>query len=68
MISVCFKMENLFCSAATEGWKEGISYFHELYSEGLMDAEAFTMDGNQYLAKLAADPSIVGVAGVWGYK
>lgn len=55
----------LVCSAATEGWKEGISYFHELYSEGLMDAEAFTMDGNQYLAKLAADPSIVGVAGVW---
>lgn len=55
----------LVCSAATEGWKEGISFFHDLYVEGLMDPEAFTMDWNQYLAKLAADPSIVGVAGVW---
>lgn len=55
----------LVCSAATEGWKEGIQYFHELYAEGLIDPEAFTMDNNQYLAKLAADPSIVGVAGVW---
>lgn len=55
----------LVCSAATEGWKEGISFFRELYVEGLMDAEAFTMDWNQYLAKLSADPSIVGVAGVW---
>lgn len=55
----------LVCSATTEGWKEGIAWYHELYEEGLLDAEAFTMDGNQYLAKLAADPSIVGVAGVW---
>ena len=56
---------NLVCSATQEGWKEGMKYMHDLYAEGLIDPEAFTMDGNQHQAKLASETPIVGVAGVW---
>lgn len=56
---------NVVCSATQQGWKDGMKYFHELYTEGLLDPEAFTMDGNQHQAKLASPTPIVGVAGVW---
>jgi putative aldouronate transport system substrate-binding protein len=38
-------------TAADEGYKEGISYFADLYKEGLIDIEAFEHDWNTYLAK-----------------
>jgi putative aldouronate transport system substrate-binding protein len=38
-------------TAADEGYKEAISYFADLYKEGLIDIEAFEHDWNTYLAK-----------------
>ena len=37
--------------ATTEGFKEGTAWLHELYAEGLIDAEAFTQDWSTYVAK-----------------
>lgn len=47
------------------GFKQGIQYFHRLYSEGLIDQEVFTQDATQYLAKVASDPAICGVHVAW---
>lgn len=38
-------------TANQEGYKEGIKWFSQLYSEGLIDTEIFTQDWNTYLAK-----------------
>lgn len=38
-------------TAAQEGYKEGISWLHELYELGVMDPEAFTQDWSTYVSK-----------------
>lgn len=38
-------------TAAEEGYKEAVSFIHELYKEDLIDIEAFQQDWNTYLAK-----------------
>ena len=38
-------------TAAEEGYKEAISFIHDLYQDGLIDIEAFQQDWNTYLAK-----------------
>ena len=48
-----------------EGYYDALCWLHKLYSEGLMNAEYFTEDYQQYLAKGATDPSVVGVAIDW---
>ena len=53
--------EVLFAPMLDE-WKEMIKYYKRLYSEGLLDIEAFTQTNEQFNAKLASDLSIVGVA------
>jgi ABC-type glycerol-3-phosphate transport system substrate-binding protein len=40
---------------ATEGYKQWIIWLNQLYSEGLLDNEALTMDWAQYLAKLQVE-------------
>jgi len=42
---------------AQEGWKEGITYLNKLYSEGLIDPEAFTNDSTR-LKALAENPDV----------
>ena len=37
--------------ATSEGFKKGTAWLHELYAEGLIDAEAFTQDWSTYVAK-----------------
>ena len=37
--------------ATTEGFKKGTAWLHELYAQGLIDAEAFTQDWSTYVAK-----------------
>ncbi len=44
-------------SYAEEGWKEGIQYLNKLYSEGLIDPEAFTNDSTK-LKALAENPDV----------
>lgn len=45
----------------TEPYKEAIQWFHHLYSEGLLDKEAFTHDKNVYVSKIQDPGKIVGV-------
>lgn len=40
---------------AEDGWKEGLTYLSQLYSEGLIDPQAFTNDSTQ-LKALAENP------------
>ena len=39
------------CGATQEGFKKGLEWLHKLYSEGLIDVEAFTQDWSTYVAK-----------------
>lgn len=49
-----------------DAYKEAIQYFHELYSEGLIDIEAFTQDFGTGTSKYRADGDpIVGVGFHW---
>ena len=41
--------------ANTEEFKEGVKYLNKLYSEGLIDSEAFTQDSSQWKAKGGKD-------------
>lgn len=43
-----------------EGYKEAINWFNKLYKEGLIDAEIFTQDQSQYIAKGKNEEMIVG--------
>ncbi len=43
--------KKVVCSATAEGFKEGTAWLHELYAQGLIDAEAFTQDWSTYVAK-----------------
>ena len=49
----------------TEEYRNFVKWLHELYSEGLMDETGFSQTGDQYKAKLSAEPPVVGVASVW---
>ena len=51
--------------AAQPEFKEAISWFSMLFSEGLIDMEGFTMNPAEYSAKLNAEPGIVGAAQLW---
>ena len=53
---------------AQPGWREGLKYMNDLYNESLIDPDAFTQDGNQYL-QLGNNPDVVliGVAAA-GYQ
>ncbi len=42
-------------------WKEMISYYRDLYKDGLLDVEAFTHTGAQFATKRSASVSKVGV-------
>ncbi len=43
--------KKVICSAVQEGYKEGIQWLHKLYSEKLIDAEAFTQEWSTYVSK-----------------
>ena len=43
--------KQVVCSATAEGFKKGTAWLHELYAQGLIDAEAFTQDWSTYVAK-----------------
>ena len=50
------------------GWKEGLIYLNKLYSEGLIDPQAFTNDSNQ-IRQLGENPDvpILGATGAGWY-
>ena len=41
----------VICSAMTEGYRKGCEWLHKLYTEGLIDKEAFTQEWATYVAK-----------------
>lgn len=43
-----------------EGYKEGIKWMNQLYTEGLIDPEVFTQDQSQYIGKGQQEEMIVG--------
>lgn len=50
---------------STDEFKEYLHFMHKLYSNGLMDIEAFTMDGAAYNAKTQNPEPMVGVISSW---
>lgn len=53
---------------AEPGWQEGLKYLNKLYSEGLIDPQAFTNDSNQ-IRQLGENPDvpILGAVGAGWY-
>ena len=41
----------VICSATQQGYKDGITWLHSLYEEGLIDPEAFTQEWSTYVSK-----------------
>jgi len=41
----------VICSAMTEGYRKGVEWLNKLYTEGLIDKEAFTQEWATYVAK-----------------
>lgn len=54
-VGMTMKDGELMFGANTEEFKEGIKYLNRLYSEGLIDSEAFTQDLSQWKAKGGQD-------------
>lgn len=50
----------IFNTAATEAYKTGIQYLHEMYEDGLIDEEFLVMDTPALQAKLRNEEPIVG--------
>ncbi|MCI8830453.1 MAG: extracellular solute-binding protein [Lachnospiraceae bacterium] len=49
----------------TEPYKQAVSWFHDLYSKGLIDKEVFTHNKNVYVAKIQDPGKIVGIFLGW---
>ena len=43
--------KKVICTATQEGFKKGTEWMHKLYTEGLIDPEAFTQEWSTYVAK-----------------
>ena len=43
--------KQVICTATTAGWRKGVEWLHKLYTEGLIDQEAFTQEWSTYVAK-----------------
>ena len=41
----------VICTATTEGYRKGIEWLHKLYTENLIDPDAFTQEWSTYVAK-----------------
>lgn len=48
-----------------EEYKEAVKYFHKLYSEGLINKDAFTGERTNVEARQKADPSVAGATNIW---
>ncbi|MBE5807875.1 MAG: extracellular solute-binding protein [Clostridiales bacterium] len=55
----------VYCQATTENYHDAVRYLGQLYAEGLIDVEAFTLDEASLFSKLNQEPCIVGVSQMW---
>ena len=56
------------CVAQDERFADAIRYIADLYAEGLIDPDAFVMDGSQWKAKMNNEAVIVGVSPNWDHN
>lgn len=52
-------------AAATDEYRAALDYFHELWTLGVIDPEAFTQDSSMVSAKEKADPRVAGMFEAW---
>ena len=57
--------ENVIFGGIQPGYYEGLKWLHELYAEGLLDNEMFTMDAGQLTAKAQNADVILGALLFW---
>jgi len=55
--------KKVVCSASQEGFKKGLEWLHKLYTENLIDPDAFTQEWSTYVAK--GKSGRYGVAFTW---
>lgn len=53
--NIMVKDNALHFTPIQEGYKEYIKWTRDMYAEGLLDAEIFTQDHNQYMSKVTSD-------------
>lgn len=62
---IAVKDGKVIYTAVGDEYKNAIKYFHKLYSEGLIDQEAFTQDSSVFKAKCKNENRTVGVLQGW---
>lgn len=55
----------VYCQGTEEAYRDAVRYLSQLYAEGLVDVEGFTLDDAQLFSKFNQEPCIVGVSQVW---
>lgn len=55
----------IYFSAVTDGWREGISYIADLYAEGLIAEETYIQDQSTFQGYLNKETPVVGMAPSW---
>lgn len=55
----------IYFSAVTEGWREGLKYVADLYSEGLIAEETYIQDQPTYKGYLNKEEPVIGVTPDW---
>lgn len=52
---------------ATDGYREGLRWFHKMYEKGLLNENMFTDDQNALVATMNGDINVVGVAALGSF-
>lgn len=55
----------IYCQATTDEFRDAVKYLGQLYSEGLIDPEVFTLSEAELFSKLNQEPCVVGVTQMW---
>lgn len=55
----------VYYQAASDEYKNAIAYYHDWFTEGLIDIEIFSQDSSQYIAKGNGDDARLGVFVWW---
>ena len=59
------KNKKVVVSNMQDEYKEAVKFFHQLYSEGLMNIDAFTGDKKSIAARIKAEPYTAGMFNDW---
>ena len=59
------KDNKVVVSNTQDAYKDAVKFFHKLYSEGLMNTDAFTGDEKNIKARIKSDPYVAGMFNDW---